>query len=87
MDMLMFIFLYIVFPDDTVGMADESSSLGASLQKLLAPEVYGFRPVDALHFYATKLQQLNAKVAELQLSTFDSDYYRAQVRSCVYIVI
>jgi len=61
-----------IFPDETTGLASESDSWMSSIQKLLAPEAYGFEPVDAISYYTARLQELNVKVKDMQDSTFES---------------
>lgn len=62
---------FTLFPDNTRGMATEQTDLEATIQKLIAPEFYGYEPLDSIHYYTNKLQELNEKVKKLQESTYE----------------
>ena len=60
-----------LFPDDTTGMpADTEETFESFLQKLVAPELYGFENMDALTYYTDRLLELNAKVSFAGLCVF-----------------
>lgn len=59
------------FPDDTLGMAAECTTVSARLQKLLAPQLYGYEKLDSINYNTMRLQEMNAKMEELQNNNFE----------------
>ena len=60
-----YLLLYVqitIFPDDTVGIASESNTWTSFIQRMVAPEIYGFEKLDSLRYYTNRLVELNKKV-------------------------